>query len=224
MKSINNFIIEDECEKIFHKLYCNYSLIETINESLSERNKKRYSQSNYVYGEVTYEGMKKILSYLQNNFNEENENKTFLDLGSGIGRAVVSAALIGNFRKSVGVEILENLHLMSTTVKELYDLYALQGQIPFKNKKDFPQIEFIREDFHKIDYSSFDVVFTNSTCWSEKMLKDISKTLLNLKKDSIVINTDHNICFDNKTWMRLKPLQINMSWGIAKTFICKKII
>lgn len=34
----------------------------------------------------------------------------FVDLGSGLGKAVLTAHLVGGFQKCIGIELLESLH------------------------------------------------------------------------------------------------------------------
>ena len=45
----------------------------------------------------------------------------FYDLGSGIGRAVIAAAVLHNFDVCTGIEILDGLHQASTLVLESYN-------------------------------------------------------------------------------------------------------
>lgn len=73
------------------------------------------------------------------------------------------------------------------------------------------------------DFSKDSIVFTNSTCWGEDMLKKISIKAEQMKKDNIIINTDQQLYLNSKSWLKLKPINIKMSWGVAKTFISKKI-
>jgi len=41
-------------------------------------------------------------------------------LGSGIGKAVFAAALLGPFERLIGVEIVEQLHITALQVKEIF--------------------------------------------------------------------------------------------------------
>lgn len=212
---MNNKIV---CSLIFEKLYSDYSLVETIDESLKERSLRRFTGSSYVYGEVTFEGMKQIFEKLKEN-EISQDCDTFLDLGSGIGKAVLSAAMLGKYKKCVGIELLDSLTTISQTIKEYYDFMKSKYEVP----KEFAEIEFINGDFNNVDLSPYDVVFTNSTCWNELMLKQISLKIKKMKKNSIVINTDQKLFLENNNWMKIKPFSVNMSWGIAKTFISRKL-
>jgi SAM-dependent methyltransferase len=215
-------------EKIFNKLYSDFSLLETIEESRKERVIKRLSGSSYVYGEITFEGFKQIYDFAEKEFGKDYMSNldSFVDLGSGSGKVCLASAILGNFKKSVGVELLGNLTALSDSIKDLYEFMIKNNDedlIHIKKNKNFTKLEFINDDLLNYDFSKDNVVFTNSTCWGEEMLKKISLKAEKMNKDNIIINTDQQLFLNSKNWLKLKPINVKMSWGMARTFISKRL-
>ncbi len=95
-----------------------------------------------IYGEITFDSFSNILKAAG-----PRKNEVFYDLGSGTGKAVIMAALLYPFSKSIGVEYL----------KELYESSAEIG-----NKLNNPSVQFIHQDFNDYDFSDGDVIYLNS--------------------------------------------------------------
>jgi len=65
-----------------------------------------------TYGEIIFTSFKSLLEKVSS-----PPNSVFYDLGSGIGKAVFAAALLGPFERLIGVEIVEQLHITALQVK-----------------------------------------------------------------------------------------------------------
>eukprot|EP00938_MAST-03A_sp_MAST-3A-sp1_P005708 g5708.t1 len=78
------------------------------NLSKAER-ERRDLGTEFVYGEVTYRTMARLLSHV---LRKSNRRGSFVDFGSGTGKAVFSAALLkpSKFTCSAGAEYMESLH------------------------------------------------------------------------------------------------------------------
>ena len=72
----------------------------------------------YTYGEVSFDGFKEILSVINPTAPFE-----FLDLGSGIGKSLVVAALLYPCKKLSGVENLSSLVSNSKTILNKFQNY-----------------------------------------------------------------------------------------------------
>lgn len=141
--------------------------------SLNARSKLSYYYSGLVYGEVTYEGFGAMLRHV----NHAN-SKSFFDLGSGTGKAVILASLLGNFSELVGVEIIPDLHAASEKVLKSY-------------RPGKPQnVKFIQADFQDVDFSHADVIYVNATCFEYELSDAMFAKFDALKKGSqILTNT-----------------------------------
>merc|ERR1711991_85382 len=95
------------------------------------------------------------------------EKKTFVDLGSGVGKAVVAAALLHEFEFCKGIEIQEILYEESKRIQMEMSLSGLGYNIG-KNTN----IEFHFGSFLEVDswISEGDVIFVNSTCFDVSLM------------------------------------------------------
>ena len=67
--------------------------------------------SQWVYGELTLDGCLTMLNALL--VRGTSESSIFLDVGSGVGQVVLSAALLGGVSQSIGVEIVPARHAVA---------------------------------------------------------------------------------------------------------------
>lgn len=103
-----------------------------------------------LYDEVTSESFFKIISILEN-----TEGKTFIDLGSGVGKKVFLSAFCSGFSKCYGFEILTDVH--SASIKALNNYNNAKSKIEMKIQKK--HIEFFNNDFNEANLSAGDVFY-----------------------------------------------------------------
>ena len=96
-------------ESIYNKIYSNKTLQEAKDISLYIRDKNQYVDKSLTYGEVTFRSMAYIFEYCKSRF-DINEEGSFVDLGSGVGCAVIAAVLCSSFKKYIGVEFISALN------------------------------------------------------------------------------------------------------------------
>jgi hypothetical protein len=205
----------ENLRKIHESLFKPFALNETIQISRQEREVKNLTTSNFTYGELEFEGTEQILSKVKQEFGNDflSSKQSFVDLGCGIGKAVVSFALLGSFEKCSGIEILENIHSMALLIKEQYD-----------SKINKTEIEFICKDLNEYDFTGQDFVFTNSTCWNTETLNTLSYKVEKLKTGAIFVNTDQPVRLINPhKWLKITPFNVTTSWGYARTFIMRRL-
>src|SRR5437868_5484892 len=101
-----------EVEKIYDTLYhdVNGYTISSIG-----RKKLSYYDKSLTYGEVTPSAFYDIINQI---FPDKND--VFYDLGAGTGKAVILASLLFGFKKSAGVEIIDDLWKASQTILARY--------------------------------------------------------------------------------------------------------
>ncbi|GAB5372262.1 hypothetical protein AAMO2058_001649900 [Amorphochlora amoebiformis] len=115
---------------------------------------------------------------------------TFYDLGSGSGRVAIAAALVGNFKKVVGIEILSNLHQISEKAKEKYLENMSDKEVKrLSLKPRVQEIEFIHGSFTKVKWDDADVVFINAGSFGYNVMEFLSSKAESLPGGSYVITT-----------------------------------
>ena len=96
----------------------------------------------------------------------------FYDLGSGTGKAVMLARLLFDFSNCVGIEYLEGLYKQSVHIQNRYhEKYLNYLAIGQSN-----HTQFIHDSILDVEwYKDGDVIFANSTCFSDELMNDMSQ-------------------------------------------------
>jgi SAM-dependent methyltransferase len=173
--------------------------------SFESRNQLGFYDQGLTYGEIFFDTFYKMLEKTQ-----PKEGEVFYDLGSGTGKAVFAAYFLFPFSKTVGIEILPTLYQASKTILEKYEKEVRPKILEKKNQQ---KIEFILGDFLKIDFSDADVVFANSTCFSQQMIDKLETSFLSLKKGARIITLTKKLT--NKNFYLFDFLIYKQSWGEA---------
>ncbi|CAM9363861.1 unnamed protein product, partial [Ectocarpus fasciculatus] len=142
------------------------------------------------YGEITFEAIYAIINRLRQDRSwaaePQGRSKTFVDLGSGAGRVLFSAAVCYPFQKCVGIEILESLHKLALAARNEYDRISDLWGGDFTDS-----VELVRGsmfDLNLFDWTQADVVVACSTCFSADMFEGLSVMGSRMKKGSYFIS------------------------------------
>ena len=178
-------------ESIFVALFEEYPDAEAGKElSRLERQVNQYLSASLSYSEVQYEAFHKIFTRLNRlGFSDENDG-VFVDVGSGVGKAVFAAALFHNFKKVVGIEILSSLNKASLGVLEKWRDMRLKRRLPAA-KHDL-EVSLLLGDALSMNWAidaAPDVVFINATCFNQEMVQSLGVELCRLRPGSFVIIT-----------------------------------
>ncbi len=194
--------------KIFEELYSkeNGYLI-----SREARKKRGINDRKLTYGEVKFDSFYEIIKEVS-----PTSNKVFYDLGSGNGKAVILASLFGDFKKLVGIEILDELVASASRILAKYKR-LLKEKLSGKLKQE---IKFVKGDILKTDFSEADVVFTHSTCFDEEFMKALAEKMEDLKKGSLVITITQQL--PSKRFRQIKKDTIDLSWGEGTVYFWEK--
>ena len=139
-----------------------------------------YLISPLVYGETIHSSIAEILMILRDQHglfqpNDESAKRCFYDLGSGLGKPSVTAALtLPDFlTKCVGIELLDGLYQKSLQLAAAYE----QSEWVTDRKaqgKNCPTLSYEKDDFiHNSEnwVSNAGVVFANATCFEPDMIQ-----------------------------------------------------
>ena len=86
------------------------------------------------------------------------------------------------------------------------------------NSKHF---QFINNSITEFDWSDGDIVFANSTCFNEDLMKEICYRAKFLKTNSLVITFTKSI--QSELFQVVKKIRYKMSWGPATVYYHRKI-
>ena len=101
-----------------------------------ETKQKGWTNLSLTYGEIEFKSFYQIFRWIQQTFKDtdpdcwhnafNNPGGSFIDLGHGTGKGVLCGALMHQFEKSWGIELLESLQALSVEMKAVYDGYVQQ--------------------------------------------------------------------------------------------------
>jgi SAM-dependent methyltransferase len=112
--------------------------------------------------------------------------QVFYDLGSGTGKALFVARLTQDFSRCIGIEILEGLHQQAER-----NLDRFEKSYPAKQGAgDGQRVEVYQGSFLNFDWSDGDVVFANSTCFEDELMRQLTYAAERLKPGAIVGTSD----------------------------------
>lgn len=160
-----------------------------------ERAVKR-SKSSSLYGEITPSAAKQLFGYL-----ELKPRDVFYDLGSGVGKVVMQAALSTKARKVVGVELARSRYKLAEQVRK----QAVKEGLIRADKA-----EFRCEDLMKTDLSDATFIYTCSTAFPPAFMRRLTRHLATLRKDLIFISLQD--VDDTPFFEHIDTLRLDMTW------------
>lgn len=159
---------------------------------------------NLLYGELPFETFEAIVKKAN-----PKMDGNFFDLGSGTGRVVLQAHILFDFKKCVGIELLDGLHEKALEVKKIFDK-TIQPQI--EKHVENRQLELIKGDLFLQDYSSADFIFMNHPIKdSDLFLKLEDKLAQELKPGTKIVTIIRAL--KNPKFKSLGSQTLKFSWG-----------
>lgn len=180
-----------------------------------------YTSSTLAYGEIIYESFGKfMLSLFEYNEIKMNKMHSFVDIGSGSGKAVHCARLLDIFDRCTGIEILPDLCMLSITAAKLY--YKLMGIKMEDLDEDELTVRFMHGDATRMDiWRAADIVFAHCSCFDQDMMRRLAATASRMREGSVVITLSHKLPHDGYfNLVASKSLQV--TWGVASAFIYRR--
>lgn len=187
---------------------------------ISRQDRQRFNKQDdsFTYGEVDCLSFMTTLEKAQ-----PKPSEIFFDLGSGAGKAVMTAALTFDLAQSVGVELLPGLcELAKERVKKAQTM-LMSYDSPFSETslERLSRIQIITDDFLHVDITHCDILFINATCLNYATWQHIQEKLLQLRSGSRVIVTTKKILHEQ--FQLLYQGRTLMSWGMNSIHIYVKL-
>ncbi|GMH50463.1 hypothetical protein TL16_g00778 [Triparma laevis f. inornata] len=207
----------------FDRLFEDCSIEVAKSASKGERaDKELTKERSLIYGEVEFDSFAVVLRKICSGFSKDmapmDRNKVFYDIGSGSGRAVMIARMTQDFKTCVGIELMENLAALADNIKEKYVAGNYSEKLYETVGKD---VEFHQADFLKFDWSDGDLVFANSTCFTDELTAAIAERSKGMKAGSYLVTFTKGIISD--AFELVEKKRYVMSWGPATVFIHRRL-
>jgi SAM-dependent methyltransferase len=165
---------------------------------ITVNNSKKGERYNLTYGEITEDGVKNIIKYMNKN---NYDLTTFIDLGSGNGRSLVYAVKNG-YKEGKGVEIVEERHDFAVTAKHKLPKYFQE------------RMELSLCDLFNLDEDFFPkkcTIFISNLLFPRQLQQDIFEFLSNITKSGtiLIVSRRPDNIFNFKL---LEVIKVPMSW------------
>lgn len=181
--------------------------------SRAERDRLHTDAYSLVYGEIDFYAFQQMLAVAA-----PQKDEIFYDLGSGTGKAVLAAALLYDFAKVCGIELLPALYQQSQC---LYDELLNHPKVMQYFPRKQWNVHFINDDIFVYDFSEADIVFINATGFFGDEWNALLTKLNSLKKGAKIILTSKQL--SAATYQLLHTDSYRMSWGLCSVYIYKKV-
>jgi trans-aconitate methyltransferase len=161
------------------------------------------------YGEIYTDSFAEILKLLN-----PKKSDLFCDLGSGSGKAVLTALITTPIGSAVGYEINP-------------ELVSISEDVAKKSAIVFPELQhktatFHCQDFHELkDLSAFRIVYVAATCFWGEHWSHLLTLLDTLPEGAVVILTSREL--SSKHFQKMTETKLSMSWGVATVWVYFRI-
>ena len=181
------------------------TLFRTITDtSISKEDRKAFDDtgSGATYGYMTWTGVSQMLRDF------DVAGKVFFDLGSGVGKPVIAAAMqFPELKQAIGIELSANRHQRAANV------YA-----KIQDQKVKSKITFKCESMLTSDLSQADIIYISSLCFPKQFLKRLGAYLdTQLKPGCIVMSSKE--CPMTRGMKGPRPV-VEMSWNLKHQLYC----
>lgn len=163
----------------------------------TEEREVRENEGAPLYGEITFGGLQKLFEHLS-----VKKNDVFYDLGSGVGKVVMQAALTTSAARCVGVELSKTRNMQANQALETAQN---MGLLP-KGK----EVEFCNKNLLKYPLNDATIIYTCSTAFPEFLMQKLANRIVRLDKGIMVVSLQE---FPDKKRLYLADiLKLDMSW------------
>jgi len=208
-----------QSEHLYNQIYEPYPQQIGKRTSRKERDAHGFASASLTYGEVEYGPFAGLFKVLERD-GLAPEGK-FADLGSGVGKAVFTAALAHDFAKVLGIEILSELHaLCQEKLLPRFDVHLRERLEP--PERQGVDIRFVRGDATVLDeWTTCDVVFANSTCFDKELMARFARMAANMAPGTYFVTMTAPLpstCFE----LRWKGV-MREAWGDGTVFVQRRV-
>jgi len=204
--------------QVYERIIGRYPVSLGKEASKRDRDTLNLSSSTLTYGELDFTSIGEIFYTIENRYGKIKPGGVFYDLGAGTGKGVIAGALLHNFEKCVGIEVLESLYSISLQIQSEYNSVFSEED----NRElltNAPEVKFLVGDMFEIGWGDADFIFANSTCFDMEMMARIAECPVKPGTWALTLTKSLN----SPKWRILESIRKNMSWGEATVYIQQRI-
>ncbi|MEM7588948.1 MAG: hypothetical protein AAF320_02130 [Myxococcota bacterium] len=187
----NHQKVKEELEEI-------YKDVSGFSVSQEERNSIDQSRSsNSTYGELTFEGIQKLVDVLQ-----LSPDDVFFDLGSGVAKIVLYVYRVAGVRKSVGIELSKTRH---DAAMEILQQVRKHGWIQPDRLLELQHKDILNSDFHDAT-----VLYICSTCYPNDIIRGVVQKMLQIPRPVILVSQKP---IEHKQLQWIRTVELPTTWN-----------
>lgn len=191
-----------------------YKKVHAKSSSIRYRLLHLIQNKDFIYGEIDFLSFYTLLERTS-----PSTQDVFYDLGSGSGKAVLSAALFFNVNKSIGIELLPPLYEQSSTQLEKAIQQFQQNDDEKEYLSQMEHIQFINDSFLHYDFGDADIIYVAATCLTDATWNELISKMAGLKPGSRIVVTTRMI--HHERFESIYQGVELMSWGLCPVRIYK---
>jgi SAM-dependent methyltransferase len=188
--------------------------------SRSERKREGYISSTLTYGEIRFDTFSELFDIIRSH-DLLQPGGTFVDVGCGIGKPVFAAALLHDFKRCVGIEILEDCYRACVDTLGVFTREVKPLLPETRTQPENLQFSFQHNDALLVDWSHASMVFMNSTCFDMALMLNLSVACRSLREGTIIVTTTRKIL--GKQFELIEERKMEESWGEASVYIFRRM-
>lgn len=191
-----------------------YKKVHAKSSSIRYRLSHLIQNKEFIYGEIDFLSFYTILERTS-----PSTKDVFYDLGSGSGKAVLSAVLFFNVNKSIGIELLPPLYEQANTqLKKAIQRFE-QHDVEKEYLPQMERIQFINDSFLHYDFGDADIIYVAATCLTDATWNELISKMAGLKPGSRIIVTTRMIHHEQFESI-YQGIEL-MNWGLSPIRIYK---
>lgn len=180
---------------------------DAFNIAKDAREQQQLDPFTFVYGEVLTSSMAQLIEAA-----EPQPGDVFYDLGSGSGKAVMTAGLYFPQMQAKGIEYIEEMHRFSKQMALTF------SQL---NHRSIDNITLLHGDLFEHDLSDASIVFINATGYFDDALDQLIDTLVLLPTGARIIISSKQL--PERYFEELKSYpSVPMTWGHSQVTIYRR--
>lgn len=182
--------IDEEIQKRFDLIHTNIFSKIHFESALKVSNQYRHNLEHngptFCYSEVNPQSFLKLLVCLVDFDVEFRENANFVDIGCGVGKTLVVAALLNQFKRIIGIELVPSLFRKTQdTVKRFITNY--------RTPMDQSDIELWQGDGTFMDWSFVTLAYVQATNFDRSMMERISAIADRMEVGSVIMVVNNRL-------------------------------
>jgi Histone methylation protein DOT1 len=183
-------------------------------------------KSSLGYGEITEQTVFTVLQGIERRI-QPRAIECVVDLGSGIGRVVLAAAiaLLPTLTRAIGLEIVPGLHQRAIQLQTTWneELLLLNGTTNGRGKLQFHCCDFTVQT-EWIDTA--DVIFIHCTVFEDALFALTCQLCLRVRPGTCIVTVSRplsNAPTGPAAFERISDVHLDMSWGIGRVYVQRRV-